>query len=58
MSGQQIDISCSVGIAVYPRDGDIEKLMICADAAMYKAKENGKNQFRFFDSEIFLMVCI
>jgi diguanylate cyclase len=52
IQGQQIEISCSVGIAVYPRDGDIDKLMICADAAMYKAKENGKNQFRFFDSEI------
>jgi EAL domain-containing protein (putative c-di-GMP-specific phosphodiesterase class I) len=26
--------------------------MICADAAMYKAKENGKNQFKFFDAEI------
>ncbi len=52
VSGQQIDISCSVGIAVYPRDGDIDKLMICADAAMYKAKENGKNQFKFFDAEI------
>lgn len=50
--GQQIEISCSVGIAVYPRDGDIDKLMICADAAMYKAKDSGKNQFRFFDSEI------
>lgn len=52
VSGQQIDISCSVGIAVYPRDGDMERLMISADAAMYKAKENGKNQFKFFDSEI------
>ena len=52
VGGQQIDISCSVGIAVYPRNGDMEKLMICADAAMYKAKENGKNQFKFFDSEI------
>lgn len=52
VDNQQIDISCSVGIAVYPRDGDIDKLMICADAAMYKAKENGKNQFKFFDSEI------
>jgi diguanylate cyclase len=47
-----IDISCSVGVAVYPGDGDIEKLMVCADAAMYKAKENGKNQFKFFDAEI------
>jgi diguanylate cyclase len=52
VSQQQIDISCSVGIAVYPRDGDIDKLMISADAAMYKAKENGKNQFKFFDVEI------
>jgi diguanylate cyclase (GGDEF)-like protein len=48
----QIEISCSVGIAIYPRDGDIEKLMVCADKAMYKAKENGKNQFRFYDAEI------
>ena len=47
-----IDISCSIGIAVYPGDGDIQKLMICADAAMYKAKENGRNQFKFFDVEI------
>ena len=52
VDNQQLDISCSVGIAVYPRDGDMDKLMICADAAMYKAKENGKNQFKFFDSEI------
>ena len=48
----RIDISCSVGVAVYPGDGDIQKLMVCADAAMYKAKENGKNQFKFFDAEI------
>ena len=47
-----IDISCSVGVAVYPGDGDIQKLMVCADAAMYKAKANGKNQFKFFDAEI------
>ncbi len=47
-----IEISCSVGIAIYPRDGNIDKLMICADTAMYKAKENGKNQFKFYDAEI------
>jgi diguanylate cyclase len=47
-----IEISCSVGIAIYPRDGDIEKLMICADTAMYKAKEAGKNQFKFYDTKI------
>ena len=48
----EIEISCSVGIAIYPRDGDIEKLMICADTAMYKAKEAGKNQFKFYDAQI------
>lgn len=51
-SNHHIEISCSVGIAVYPRDGDLDKLMISADAAMFKAKESGKNQFRFFDAEI------
>jgi diguanylate cyclase len=48
----KIEISCSVGIAIYPRDGTIDKLLIRADAAMYKAKENGKNQFNFYDAEI------
>lgn len=48
----QIEISCSVGIAIHPRDGDIEKLMICSDIAMYKAKEAGRNQFKFYDTAI------
>jgi diguanylate cyclase len=48
----KIEISCSVGIAIYPRDGELDKLLIRADAAMYKAKENGKNQFNFYDAEI------
>ncbi|MGB7816560.1 MAG: EAL domain-containing protein [Methylotenera sp.] len=48
----QIEISCSIGIAIHAHGGDIEKLMINADAAMYKAKENGRNQFKFFDAEI------
>ncbi len=50
----EIVISASVGIAVSPRDGDPERLMICADAAMYRAKSDGKNRFRFFDSDIAL----
>ncbi len=47
-----VDISCSIGVAVYPGDGDVDKLMVCADAAMYAAKENGRNQFKFFDAKI------
>ena len=48
----QLFISVSVGVAVFPKDGDIEQLISCADAAMYRAKSDGKNQFRFFDAEI------
>ncbi len=51
-NGHHIDISCSMGIALYPRDGDTDGLMVRADTAMYKAKEAGKNQFKFFDEEI------
>ena len=52
VKNHSIDISCSIGVAVYPGDGDVDKLMVCADAAMYKAKENGRNQFKFFDAQI------
>jgi len=52
IENHQIEISCSIGIAIYPRDGDIKKLTIQADEAMYKAKEAGRNQFRFYDAEI------
>jgi len=48
----QIEISCSIGIAIYPKDGDLDKLLVCADTAMYKAKEHGKNQFKFYDADI------
>ncbi len=51
VDGQKIEISCSIGIAVYPKDSDLGKLLICADAAMLKAKQSGKNQFKFFDAE-------
>ncbi len=47
-----IEISCSIGIAIYPKDGNMEKLIVSADAAMYKAKEGGKNQYKFYDADI------
>ena len=52
VENHKIEISCSVGVALYPQDGDIDKLMVCADAAMYTAKEKGKNQFKFYDAAI------
>jgi diguanylate cyclase (GGDEF)-like protein/PAS domain S-box-containing protein len=45
--------SASMGVTVFPRDSDdINKLLINADAAMYKAKDNGKNKYYFFDEKI------
>ncbi|HEX4329645.1 MAG TPA: EAL domain-containing protein [Burkholderiales bacterium] len=53
VEGQQIHISCSVGIAVYPDDGnDIGELMRHADAAMYHAKANGRNMAHFFTPDL------
>jgi len=41
----------SVGISIFPEDGDnIEILLKCADIAMYRAKERGKNQYVFYNS--------
>ena len=44
-----ISTSASIGIAVYPHDGeDFEKLLKVADTAMYHAKNSGRNGFKFF----------
>lgn len=44
-----INIGTSIGVAMYPDDsGDEKQLLKMADAAMYKAKENGKNCLEFF----------
>ena len=49
VDGCDILLSGSVGIAIFPHDGDaMERLINNADSAMYKAKECGKNNYRFF----------
>jgi diguanylate cyclase (GGDEF)-like protein/PAS domain S-box-containing protein len=49
LSGQEHRLSASIGIAVYPEHGATERmLMKSADAAMYLAKQDGKNNYRFF----------
>jgi diguanylate cyclase (GGDEF)-like protein len=44
-----IHLSASVGIALFPRDGDGARPLICADSAMNAAKRGGKNQYRVFE---------
>ncbi|MBV8741505.1 MAG: EAL domain-containing protein, partial [Sinobacteraceae bacterium] len=49
LGGVDVRTSASVGIAVYPQDGkSVEALMANADAAMYCAKQRGRNNIQFF----------
>ena len=53
LKGKMGYVTASIGITFYPDDGkDVENLLRKADSAMYKAKENGRNNFQFFTSEM------
>jgi diguanylate cyclase (GGDEF)-like protein len=53
IDGHEIDVSASIGIATYPVDGkDANTLLRHADAAMYKAKESGKNNFQYYSEDL------
>lgn len=53
LQGRELQISASVGIAIYPFDGtDIETLMKKADIAMYQAKSAGRDQYRMFEPKL------
>ena len=53
IEGNEIHVSGSLGLAVYPEDGeDAETVLKNADAAMYHAKELGRNGFRAFSMEL------
>lgn len=52
VNGIQIELRGSIGITVYPNDFvDAEQLIRHADQAMYSAKQAGKNQIRYFDTD-------
>ncbi len=53
ISGREMVITASLGISLYPDDGsDATTLIRNADAAMYRAKENGRNGFWFYTEDI------
>jgi diguanylate cyclase (GGDEF)-like protein/PAS domain S-box-containing protein len=53
VQGRSLGISCSVGISIFPEHGaDCETLIKNADAAMYSAKADGRNNFRFFTEDM------
>ncbi len=53
INGHQLHADVSIGIALYPRDGDTaETLMRNADTAMYHAKESGRGNYQFFNAQL------
>jgi diguanylate cyclase len=53
IDGHDVSVSPSIGIALYPRDGQtVEMLLKHADAAMYGAKSGGRGAYRFFDASL------
>ncbi len=53
VAGRELFITASLGIAIYPFDGDdVETLLQRADTAMYCAKEVGRNNYKFFSASM------
>ena len=53
LNGNLLYISSSIGISFYPRDGErSEDLLKYSDAAMYKAKHEGRNNYQFYSKEM------
>ena len=53
LSTENVHITSSIGISLYPRDGDvIDDLLKHADAAMYQAKAEGRNRYHFFTNAL------
>jgi len=53
LSGQEFVITTSIGISLYPTDGNDPHLLLKnADTAMYRAKDNGRNNYMFYSSHM------
>ncbi len=57
LDDREFYITASIGISIYPNDGgNLHELMKNADAAMYRAKETGKNNFKIYTEELNLRI--
>ncbi|MDB5796771.1 MAG: sensory box/GGDEF family protein [Paucimonas sp.] len=53
VAGHELATSASIGVAVWPEDGaSFDALLQRADLAMYRAKDMGRNGYRFFDDQL------
>jgi diguanylate cyclase (GGDEF)-like protein/PAS domain S-box-containing protein len=53
VEGHELFVTASIGISIFPGDGDdVETLLRCADSAMYRAKELGRNQAQMFTASM------
>ena len=57
LEGHELRVTSSLGIATYPNDGlDADSLLANADAAMYRAKEIGRDNFQFYTPQLNMQV--
>src|SRR5262249_45080864 len=57
VGGRRLRVTCSMGVATYPDDGaDVDTLIANADAAMYRAKEIGRDNFQLYTPDLNLKV--
>lgn len=53
LQGQEFFSSTSIGLSIYPQDGETpDNLLKCADMALYRVKDAGRNNFSFYDSNM------
>jgi len=53
LNGSEVVVSASIGVAVYPLDGgDVDGLLQHADAAMHHAKDQGKNNYQYYNHKM------